>query len=585
MENRLKNINSFWGYLLIDELVRNDITYFCISPGSRSTPLTIAAAENDRAEKFVCLDERAAAYHALGYARATGKPAVIISTSGTAAANYYPAVVESKNSQIPLILLTADRPPELRETGANQTTDQVKMFNNFLNWQFDMPCPEIQIPAKFVLSTVDQAVHKAIDTPAGPVHLNCMFRDPLEPSEKKFSKTYNQSIQNWYQSSDPYTSYSKIVGSVDEAALKKINNLINKAKNGLVVVGQLHRDSERQAVTEFAIKLGWPVFADITSGIRDNKKAIPFITYFDQILLSLKARKLLNPDIILHFGRPLTSKRYLQMIEDFSPSPYIHFDSGTARLDPAHLVSHRICGNLDLICHQLSAAINLHSDQNVESHFKDLNDRIDRIIKPYCDPGKDITEISLARLVAQNISNDHGLFLSSSMPIRDFDMYTGELVNTNLISSNRGVSGIDGTLASAVGFAAGLEKRVTVVLGDLAMLHDLNSLSQVSESKHPLTIVLVNNGGGGIFSFLPVSDFEHVFEPYFATSHHYKFNYPSQMFDIGYENPRTNKSFVELYTQSINNDKSILIEINTARKDNFYLHQEIQKKIIDALEK
>jgi 2-succinyl-5-enolpyruvyl-6-hydroxy-3-cyclohexene-1-carboxylate synthase len=585
MESRLKNINSFWGYLLINELVRNDITYFCISPGSRSTPITIAAAENDQAEKIICLDERGAAFHALGYAQATGKPAVVICTSGTAAANYYPAVIEAKNSQIPLILLTADRPPELRDTGANQTIDQVKMFGDFLNWQFDLPCPDTQIPAKFVLTTTDQAVHRSISPQAGPVHLNCMFREPLEPSEIPLPDNYGESISKWEKSGHPLTEYKASTRMVGDSDLSALAGLINKTNHGWLVVGQLNNDAERNAVTELAAKLHWPVFADITSGIRNKKELRSVDPYFDQLLLSEKKRDDLTPKLILHFGRPLTSKRYLKTIEKLSSPNYIQIDTGESRLDPEHLVTQRFCGDIEPICQKLEKQIESKLNNRNEQYLNDIINKIDSIIDPYCSPEKPVSEISVARLISQKISDTEGLFLASSMPIRDFDMYSGPLLNTSNISSNRGVSGIDGTVASAVGYANGLKQRVTLVIGDLAMIHDLNSLSQVHKNEFRITIVLVNNGGGGIFSFLPISRFQHVFDRYFSTSHTYRFDQVSKMFDIVYENPSTNLDLIESYKKSIKSDRSTIIEINTVKEENYKLHQEIQNKIITALEK
>jgi len=585
MESRSKNINSFWGYLLIEELVRNDITCYCISPGSRSTPLTIAAAENKQAEKIICIDERAAAFFALGYARATGNPAAIICTSGTAAANYYPAVVEAKNSQIPLIILTADRPPELRDTAANQTVDQVKMYGDFLNWQFDLPCPDIQIPAKFVLSTVDQAVHRAKNNSAGPVHLNCMFREPLEPSEQDFPEKYKDSILKWEKSTNPHTKYHFAARTIENSELEEIANNINNSINGLIVVGQLDHEAERNAVVEFATKLRWPVFADIISGIRNNPQLNTLVPYFDQLLLSTTTMEIFNPEMILHFGRPLTSKRYLKTIENLSPPCYIQFHSGDQRLDPVHLVSQRVCGTVESICKQLITYIEPHSNQTFENYLNETTNRIESVLESYCSPEDEISEISLAKLVSKELMEDQGLFLASSMPVRDFDMYAGPVIKTSEISSNRGVSGIDGTLATAVGYASGLKKRVTAILGDLAMLHDLNSLSLVHDSRYPLTIVLINNQGGGIFSFLPVSGFKAVFDDYFATPHQYTFEHVAHMFDMSYECPRSNSEFVNIYNKSISSDKSVLIEIRTDREKNFNLHQEVQNKILTALEK
>jgi 2-succinyl-5-enolpyruvyl-6-hydroxy-3-cyclohexene-1-carboxylate synthase len=585
MESRWKNINSFWGYLLIEELVRNDITCFCISPGSRSTPLTIAAAENEKAEKIIFFDERAAAFYALGYARAYGKPAAVICTSGTAGANFYPAIIEAKNSQIPLIILTADRPPELRDTGANQTIDQVGMYGKFINWQFDLPCPDTNISAKFLLSTVDQAVHQSGSIPAGPVHLNCMFREPLEPTAQDLPEEYYKSVINWEKLVEPNTIYHAAKRRPADQDLTEITRKINDSKNGLIVVGQLNQISERETVSALAAKLQWPVFADITSGVRNQSQYIPLVPYFDQLFLSDTVIKKLKPDLILHFGRPLTSKRYLKIMEKLSPSCYIQIDPGDARLDPAQLVSQKVCGDIQLICQHLTNHVESHSNPAIEKYLKETTENIDTILDSYCPEENEISEISLARLISQNLTTDQGLFLASSMPVRDFDMYAGSFIKTGNISANRGVSGIDGTLASAIGYASGLKNRVTVVLGDLALLHDLNSLSLVHQIRYPLTIICINNGGGGIFSFLPVAGFNHIFEKYFATAHQYNFHDVSSMFNIAYERPSFNSEFSDIYIKNISSESSMLIEIKTDRKKNYQLHQEIQNKILTTLEK
>ena len=500
-------------------------------------------------------------------------------------ANCYPAVVEAKNSNIPLILLTADRPPELRDTGANQTIDQVRMFGNFINWQFDLPCPDIKIPAKTVLSTVDQAIHQAQKTPAGPVHFNCMFREPLEPTEEPFSENYYHTISNWEKSKQPYTDFIGGMQTMGESDLQALADLINNTENGWLVVGQLNSIADKKAITELGIKLRWPVIADVSSGIRNEPNLETLLPYFDQILLSDKIKSNLTPEMVLHFGRPLTSKRYLQTIENLSPPVYVQIDSSDMRLDPSHLVTRRICGDVPIICQNLSKQIESKSDHKRDQYFQQMNTKIENIVEEHCSPERPPTEISVVRHISEHLSSSDGLFLASSMPVRDFDMYGGALAQTNNISSNRGASGIDGTLASAIGYANGLKQPVTVVIGDLAMIHDLNSLSQLDKCEYPITIVLVNNGGGGIFSFLPVSVFNHVFEKYFATPHTYQFDQVCKMFDIDYENPSTNQGLIDIIRSRSGDNRSMMIEINTDRKENLKLHQEIQKKIVTSLEK
>jgi 2-succinyl-5-enolpyruvyl-6-hydroxy-3-cyclohexene-1-carboxylate synthase len=412
-----------------------------------------------------------------------------------------------------------------------------------------------------------------------------MFREPLEPAQQEFPVAYRASIDHWEKSSKVFTEYIPNIRSVDNRSIDRIVGAISHSENGLLVVGQLHRDTERHAVNKLAKHLQWPVFADITSGIRHDQKKIINIDYFDQILLSDQMIETLQPDMILHFGRPLTSKRYLNLIEVVTPENYFYFNSGDSRLDPAHVVRKRFSADLGVICQQIMSKTKSRTKHAKKKNLIEINKKTENVIESFYSLEKNITEITLPRLISKVLPQDQGLFLASSMPIRDFDMYAGSQIKTSHISSNRGVSGIDGTLASAVGFAKGLEKRVTIVIGDLAMLHDLNSLSLVHDSHFPLTIIVVNNSGGGIFSFLPVSDFKHVFNEFFATPHPYQFEHAARMFDIAYVKPQTIDAFLDSYKESLSQRTSTMIEIITEREQNYKIHQKIQSKIKSILEK
>lgn len=585
MKSRQKNINSYWSYLLIEEIVRNDITQFYISPGSRSTPLTIAAAENDNARKTICYDERSAAFQAIGYARSAEKPAVMICTSGTAAANYFPAVIEAKNSHLPLLLLTADRPPELKQCSANQTIDQVKLYGDYVKWYFEFPCPDDTIPPKMVLSTIDHAISRMRTQPAGPVHLNCMFREPLEPSKIPFNELQSEGIGTWEKSGSPYTTYNKARIVTAGYEVTHLTKRIKSNKKGILVVGQLNTAREKLAVKNLATKLRWPVFADFLSGIRQKNKSLKPITYFDQLLLSDKIKRQIQPDIILHIGRPLTSKRYLQFCLKKPRIEYIQISGSDQRSDPGHIVSQHLNVDIASLCDELAKNLRPGSQGNWDDSIDRLNTKVQKVIDISIRNEDQISEISVARQISGMIPTEHGLFIGNSMPVRDFDMYAGADCSTSHISSNRGASGIDGTLSSAIGFAQGLGRPVTVVLGDLAMIHDLNAFSQLNNSEQPITLVIVNNEGGGIFSFLPVAKFKSVFEKYFATGHHIRFKYLADMFDIAFANPLTNQEFKEVYQKSIAAKKTSVIEISTDRKENHSLHLQLQQKIISALEK
>ncbi|MHC4784231.1 MAG: 2-succinyl-5-enolpyruvyl-6-hydroxy-3-cyclohexene-1-carboxylic-acid synthase [Planctomycetota bacterium] len=317
------NLNSFWADLIIEELIRCGVDQFCIAPGSRSTPLVVAAARNAKAKCLVCLDERVAGFYALGYAKAANKPAAVITTSGTAVANLLPAVTEAHSDDVPMLLLTADRPEELSDTGANQTLQQTEIFAGFLRWRHTLPCPSEAFPPEAVLTTIDQAVFRTQSVCGGPVHLNCRYREPLEPCGQCVEQNYTAKISNWSDSDAPFTSYQEPQVCPNEKALDEVVEVLGKTERGLLVIGALKTNFERKQVLDLAQKLSWPVYADITSGVRLTGEATSSIRYFDQQVLSSEFNQAVRPDAVLHFGGRTTSKRLDQFLDASRPDHYI----------------------------------------------------------------------------------------------------------------------------------------------------------------------------------------------------------------------------------------------------------------------
>jgi len=584
MINHSSSLNQLWGSLIVEELIRNGINYFCISPGSRSAPLTIAVSRNPCAKSIICFDERSAAFHALGYARAQGKPAVVVTTSGTAVANCFPAVLEAAMDALPLLVLSADRPPELLENGANQTIQQVNIFGEYVRWQFTLPCPDENITPQMVLTTVDHAVYMARRAPAGPVHLNCRFREPLAPVKKPFAPTYTQILDSWVTGHQPYTSYTASVLTLPLSDLQALAGVITQTHHGLMIAGRMQSEEEIKAVSRLASALNWPVFADITSGLRCGRTSIPnMIHYFDQLLLSERFKQYLHPDTILHIGAPMTSKRFLQYLEENHPQHYIVVENHPFRHDPAHAVTTRIETHLPAFCESL-LALDIKADTT--EWFRQMSSysqKINSIIDQYVAERKSVNEISVTRHIWRSIPSENGLFLASSMPIRDMDMFADTNGTAIKVGANRGASGIDGTIASAAGFAVGLDQPVTLLIGDLAFIHDLNSLTLLKKSAQPLIIVVINNHGGGIFSFVPIAKFKDVFEPYFATPHDLEFAPVAQCFEIDFYCPNTNEEFILAYQAALEKKQSAIIEIRTDRQENYAIHQELEKKIMAAI--
>jgi 2-succinyl-5-enolpyruvyl-6-hydroxy-3-cyclohexene-1-carboxylate synthase len=580
-----ENLSILWGSLIVDELIRNSASYFCISPGSRSTPLTVAAARHPKAENMVIYDERSAAFHALGYARGSGRPAILICTSGTAIANYTPAVVEAAMDYIPMIILSADRPAEKIETGANQTIRQSNFFGDYVRWQFDLPSPNEEINPEMVLTTIDHAVYQATSDPRGPVHINCHFREPLAPLTRKISSHYLRSLKRWKASGQPYTVYSVARKSTLNSNIDKFASVINATRKGLLVVGRLKSEEEYQAVKSLSAQLNWPMFADILSGLRLGNTQQNLISYFDLMLLAENVHDRLKPDTILHLGEQPASKRFLQFVEKVQPENYLLVSNHSFRSDPAHRVTWRVVYHLEEFCDVIGPHLHTGVDKAWFQYLEDCCQALDKQITDIIASRTDMHEPGISRLLSEMIPESHLLFLSNSLPIREMDMFGDSGGARIRIAANRGVSGIDGTIASALGFATALNKPVTLLIGDLAFLHDLNSLALISSSPVPIIIILINNGGGGIFSFLPIAEFKEVFEPYFGTPHTFSFEHAAGLFHLDYASPQNLRELQNTYQAAAQEKKSVLIEVRTDRQDNYNFHLELYHQAIEVLEK
>jgi len=577
------NINILWADLIVEELIRNGADYFCIAPGSRCGPLSVAVAHNPKAQSFVHFDERGLGFHALGFTSATRKPAVVITTSGTAAANLLPAVVEASKKKLPLIILTADRPPELRKTGANQTIDQPGIFGEYVKWHFDMPCPTQDIRPEVVLTTIDQAIHQAKSN-SGPVHLNLMFREPLDPTKTGENFTeYLRSLKLWWSKENPYTTYLRAAKTLTDKNIQQVAGCIEKIKQGIIVVGKLHSSEEQEAVLKLSEKLYWPIFPDISSGLRVGSQHPNCIHNFDQILLSESFMDKFKFEAVLHLGGRITSKRWYQYVEKLSPAHYITVLNHSLRNDPLHKVTLRVDAEIMPFCRGLASQVEQRKDNKYCFDLQSASQSLKEAVDSFITEEGTLSEPAVARAISRYIPKDSGLFISSSMPIREMDMYALEHKNPVVVGANRGASGIDGTIATAAGFAKGLEQATTLFIGDLALLHDLNSLSMVKSLKKPMAIVVLNNDGGAIFSFLPIAEFKDVAETYFAGPHGLNFEDAAKMFNLNYENPKTLKEFAGVYQAAVTAKQSTLIEVTTNRKANYDYHRKLQKKIIERL--
>jgi len=572
-----KNYNLFWAELMIEELVRLGCDQFVICPGSRSTPLTVAAARHSEAETHIVYDERAAAYWALGYARATTRPACVITTSGTAAANLLPAATEASNDHVPLLFLTADRPPELLDAGANQAIGQCGLFGQFVRWQKALPCPTDKIDPAYVLTTVDQAVFRAITGRSGPVHLNCAYREPLMGED---DIPMPASLLAWQGCDKPYTHYARPRVTLCEQAANEVRSLLEQTKRGLLFVGCLTSETERQAVEGLIATLNWPVYADLASGLRLKDTGTHIIRYFDQVRMPEAFSEACKVETVLHIGARIVSKRVGLFLADQRPTHFIQLVSSPDRQDAIHSVTCRLQGDIAEIVSLIKPKGPTSQDTTYTDLYNSSAGACEKIIARHIAEEDTLTEPYVARRITELIPAQTSLFVSNSMPVRDVDIYGAHGRDPIHIGLNRGVSGIDGILATATGFAQGHATMTTLLIGDLACLHDLNSLLLVAQSSQPMIIVVINNHGGGIFRFLPIAEHTDVFEDFFVTPHAVSFEGVAHDFGLIYKKPDTKTDFDQAYLEAIQARTSCLIEVTTDSQHSYELRKRMKQAML-----
>ena len=536
-------------------------------------------------------DERGTAFFALGYARATGRPTAWVTTSGTAVANGLPAVVEASVDEVPLLLLTADRPPELRATGADQAIDQVKIFGDYVRWQFDLPAPNPDVRPEAVLTTIDQAVYRTRRAPSGPVHLNCVFREPFVPEGEPISRQNFADLGLWSEHAQPYTRYAASEPVVSGETVEAVWEAVRGVERGLLIAGRrpvLNTD-EGEAVRRLAETLGWPLLPDVGSGLRMGRGGRPATTvpYYDVMLAGEAFSAAHAPEAVLHVGGRSTSKRLGQFLERHRPRPYVVVRPSPSRLDPRHQVTHYVEADAGAFCSALAQVAEQKTARPPtawQTAWHEASTKTDEAIDQFFAGTESLSEPLVARQLSRRIPKEHGLFLASSMPVRDMDAFADAGGSAAVpVASNRGASGIDGTVATAAGLAEGLGRPVTLVIGDLALLHDLNSLALLRQGGPPVILIVINNDGGGIFSFLPIAEHREVFEPYFGTPHGLTFKAAAALFGLAYHHPVTVAGLEEAYTSACRSGVSALIEVTTERSANRALHQDVMNAVAARL--
>lgn len=557
------NKNILWATIFFEQLARLGVKHVCISPGSRSTPLTLAAVYNKKLTCLKIIDERSSAFFATGIARTTGAPVALICTSGTATAEYYPAIIEAYQQRIPLIVCTADRPPELVNRGANQTINQKNLYANHIRFFADAGLPETS-PKK--LETIKNIAVRSVEissiTNKGPVHINFPFEKPFEP------ETFTDAIPTTF---DIKYSSKKELRVKEKTLSKEIDSLIKvfvKAKKGLIIVGPDQYDPKFPGlINAVAARSGFPIFADGASQLRFGKSfKNKVIANYDALLRSEYFVNDFTPDLILHFGRTITSKGLEQFLEKSSAPKYLINEFGDW-FDPTGKAENALAIKPFIFCQKLlkSKMINPLSDEKKEwQRFVTSADELTERIKLKTFASTIFpNEPKIVNLLLESLPGKVNIMLSNSLPVRDFDFFASNLSKEITVFHNRGASGIDGIVSTALGIAYSSGKPTVLLTGDLAFYYDLTSLLTAKQYMIPLIVILVNNDGGGIFQFLPISKYKDVFEPFFTMPHSLSFKPFVKEFDGNYALVKKRSDFGKRLNTALSVKNFSVLEIKT----------------------
>lgn len=565
-----EDLNTALAHTLVDEWARAGVTEASVAPGSRSAPLALALAGNPHVRVQVFLDERSASFFALGAARATGRPAVALCTSGTAAAEFHPAVLEARHGRVPLVVCTADRPPELRGTGAGQTADQVRLYGGAVRWCAEVT-PESRPEARAAWRPLAaRAVAEALGPPPGPVHLNLAFPEPLVPTGEGVP------VPPGRPDGRPWVDSRPARPAPDRDEIVRLADAVTECERGLVVAGW-GAGADPDVVDAFAGAAGWPVLADPLSGLRRGRRAI---STYEALLRAGGFRDAHRPDVVIRLGAALTSRTVTEWLD--AGVPQVLVDPYGAWLDPVRVASERVAADptplLEGAARRLPA---LRASEWLDGWMgaeRVARTALDRLLDGWDEP----FEGRVARDLTAGLPGGATLVVGSSMPVRDLEWFSRPRTGLALLA-NRGVNGIDGFVATALGVAAASPGPAVALCGDLSFLHDSNALLGADRRGIDAVFVVVDNDGGGIFSFLPQADLPEHFEPLFGTPHGIDLAALAAVHRIPAATVETATDLVPAVEKALADGGVQVVLVRTDRATNVDRHREAWEAVEEAL--
>lgn len=586
------NPNTYWMSIFVDELARCGLESVCISPGSRSTPLTLAFANHGRVRIYRHLDERSGGFFALGLAMASKRPVALVCTSGTAAANYHPAIIEAYYSNVPLLVLTADRPPELRGSGANQTIDQIKMYGDHVRWSVEVPLPETTPPDSVLLhlrTLAARAYATAAGQLKGPVHLNFPFRKPLEPGAingEHVSMAKSAATDN----ARPYTLFTRGRIQPEPELFESIAMTISANPRGFIICGPNAPGGDfPAAVTALAEQSGYPILADSLSGLRHGTQTTSGMVMGSYPLwLPHAADWMRSTTTVIRFGSLPTSSALSAFLEKIAPANHFHVRDDGEWADDLHLTHDYIQADPASLCRGLTNHLEMSgyvpSNQwasgvkMIEEHTQAAM-RAELETTPFFD-GSAINTI-LSALPADSV-----VFAGNSMPVRHVDIFDRPGNVSREFYGNRGASGIDGNVSTALGIAVQTGKHVVAILGDITFYHDMNGLQAIRQNDLAnITIFVINNDGGSIFHRLPIAQYDPPFTDLFLTPHGLSFSHAAALYGLRYAAVEDRSDMASQLEEVFygSQKEPTLIEIKTDSYTDFHQMRALTASVVSRL--
>ncbi|WP_426746218.1 2-succinyl-5-enolpyruvyl-6-hydroxy-3-cyclohexene-1-carboxylic-acid synthase [Myxococcus faecalis] len=578
------NLNLLWARALVEELVRGGARHAVVCPGSRSSPLAIACARAEGLRTWSVIDERSAAFFGLGLAKQSRTPVILVATSGTAGAHFYPAVIEASLSQVPLIVLTADRPLELQGWGAAQTVPQARFYGEHARSFTDVGVPESSdVALSHLRATAARAVATSLRAPRGAVQLNVPFREPLAPVPEAYGEERLSALAKRGRPGMPFTRIAAPAPVPDAAVLESVRQRIAATERGVIVCGPRDEvDGFAEAISALSQATGYPVLAEATSQARYGGGPLT-LSHYDAMLRHAPFARAHRPELVLRFGGGLTPKVPQQWL-DGSGADIVLFSDGGALFDPAHRAATVVEGSAVAACAALAKGVKRSVGRWTQGFLAAERMVRGALETAFAERPDLLSEPRIAREVVAALPAEVPLFVSSSMPIRDVDAFAPASGVPLRVLANRGANGIDGIISSALGVAAAASRPAVLLTGDLALLHDVGAFVTAARSRVPLTVVAVNNDGGGIFSFLPIAQAAKPdeFEALFGTPHGVDLSHAAALGGARLHRPTTPAALRAAVREGLEGGLH-LVEVRVDRAANVDDHRQLFARMAAAL--